>query len=260
MKYIIDGCIGFCADDGSLYRIDSNDSIILPVPAQRLLLILLDSNGEILSRDELLVMVWDNYGLTGSGNALNQYLSLLRRSISAFGCDTFVETIPKVGIRLHKTVHCEKQTSTPVVSDKQPKADVKSGARNLRLHHGALHVITAFLISMFMVIMFTDRHPWDPTTFINDLPGGCKFVTFFKPNDSILMRRTEDAFSSLQKMAGKECKQDVTFYFDNISSQGNVDHARTLMAYCENDDRGNDVVCDNFYSLSGSAEGEGHEK
>ena len=32
-------------------------------------------------------MVWDDYGLQASNSSLNQYISILRRALSAFGCE-----------------------------------------------------------------------------------------------------------------------------------------------------------------------------
>lgn len=265
MKYTIDGCIGFYADDGSLFRIDSNDSVTLPVPAQRLLLLLLESDGEILGREELLVRVWDNYGLSSSGNSLNQYLSLIRRSMSAFGCDTFVETLPKVGIRLHEGVLIEKEASTPAEPERpQPAKDQPApsiGSSDMFLRRGLFPVAAAFLVSVLVAALLMDDSVLDPHPSVHLLPGGCRLVTFFEPAKGVF-RNTEDEVLALLKTTGQECKQDVTLYFDNIAAQSDVAHARTLMAYCENDTKGHDIVCHNFFYASGAGRVKGamHEK
>ncbi|HCR1909569.1 TPA: winged helix-turn-helix domain-containing protein [Enterobacter kobei] len=104
MQYIINSTIIFESGDGTLRHRGTDDVVQLPLPAQRLLQLLLESECEILSRDFLFREVWDKYGLTGSNSNLNQYLSLLRRSMSVYGCETFVITIPKVGIKLDEHV------------------------------------------------------------------------------------------------------------------------------------------------------------
>lgn len=265
MRYIIDGIIGFRADDGSLLRIDSNDSVILPVAAQRLMLILLESHGEVLERDELLVKVWDNYGLTGSGNSLNQYLSLIRRNMSAFGCDTFIETLPKVGIRLHEGVRIVKEECAPVVPDAQQLPElhpvVLTGGEGRSRWRAFLPAAAAFLASVSVAALLTDDGGADPHPVVHVLPGGCGLVTFFEPAEGDFSRTVDEA-SAVLKSSGRECGQGYTLYFDNISAQSDALHARTLMAVCEHDARGSDSLCHNFYydGVPASAVGAAHDK
>ncbi|WP_247753670.1 winged helix-turn-helix domain-containing protein, partial [Citrobacter freundii] len=48
----------------------------LTLTASRLLETLLRASEGILSREKLLTMVWDDYGLQASNSSLNQYISI----------------------------------------------------------------------------------------------------------------------------------------------------------------------------------------
>jgi DNA-binding winged-HTH domains len=131
VQYIINSSIVFDRGDGTLKHPESNDVVQLPLPAQRLLLIILESGGEILSRDFLFREVWDKFGLTGSNSNLNQYLSLLRRNMMVFGCENFVITLPKVGIRLDEHISIvkepkEKLSDHPFVPEPAEPQDKKN--------------------------------------------------------------------------------------------------------------------------------------
>lgn len=262
MRYIINGSISFCSEDGSLLYIDSNDSVILPVAAQRLILLLIESNGEVLSRDDLLVKIWDNYGLTGSGNSLNQYLSLIRRNMSAFGCGTFVETLPKVGIRLHGDVHIEKEECAPAIPGVQRQPELQpvllTAGEGRSRWRSVLPATVAFLASVSVATLLTDDGGLDPHPVVHPLPGGCRLVTFFEPVEAGF-RRTVDVASALLKFSGRECGQGDTLYFDTIAAQGDALHARTMMAVCEGDVHGGNIDCHNFYYADESERTE-HDK
>lgn len=60
--------------------------------------------GSVLKRDVIINDVWDRYGYTGTGNSLNQYISLLRKNFATLGLINVIETIPKQGFALHSSV------------------------------------------------------------------------------------------------------------------------------------------------------------
>ncbi|MDJ0476207.1 hypothetical protein QNA27_21415 [Pantoea eucalypti] len=63
-----------------------------------------------MAREILLTEVWDKYGLRGSNSNLNQYLSMLRRALAAYGCENLIITIPKIGIRLNTDISIERES------------------------------------------------------------------------------------------------------------------------------------------------------
>ncbi|NNE99151.1 MAG: hypothetical protein HKN25_09050 [Pyrinomonadaceae bacterium] len=81
------------AKEGNLWR--NGELIKLPAKAFDTLLMLVERQGEVLSKDEMLETIWE--GAFVEENNLSQKISILRRT---FGKDkTFIETVPKKGFR-----------------------------------------------------------------------------------------------------------------------------------------------------------------
>ncbi|WP_050747838.1 winged helix-turn-helix domain-containing protein [Sodalis glossinidius] len=103
-KYIINDIIEFNADECVLVYIHTGDVTPLTLSTSRLLEYFVNSGGIILTRESLLENVWSKYGLTASGNNLNQYVSVLRRTLAGLGINNFIDTLPKVGFKLNPGV------------------------------------------------------------------------------------------------------------------------------------------------------------
>ncbi|WP_321147120.1 helix-turn-helix domain-containing protein, partial [Providencia alcalifaciens] len=72
-------------------------------PAARLFgeILLLNLKKGIATRDELLTNVWEEYGLVGSNNNLNTYISEIRKKLELVGIDPkTIVTVPKKGFRI----------------------------------------------------------------------------------------------------------------------------------------------------------------
>lgn len=263
MRYIINSSIAFRVEDGALYRIESNDIVVLPIPAQRLLLIILESGGSILHREFLLQEVWDNFGLVGSNNNLNQYLSLLRRTVSAFGCENFIETIPKVGIKIIEGVQIEKDIIENVFSGDNGESDkeikrLKNDSlfhktKNIFSHRSLKNIIfysflTIILISLSVLVHV--KTGVDETPVASTLRGGCHLVLYSELNSRQYDRISEKVNVFLNEN-DKNCHPGVTIYFDDISSQSLYGKGRTFLSYCESDKKGINDVCQNYFFSDG---------
>ncbi|MEY0729321.1 transcriptional regulator [Providencia rettgeri] len=89
---------------------DKNQFIELSKPAARLFdeIISLNLKKGLATRDELLTNVWEEYGLVGSNNNLNTYISEIRKKLEQVGIDPkCIVTVPKKGFRLdsHIVIH-----------------------------------------------------------------------------------------------------------------------------------------------------------
>lgn len=260
MRYIINSSIAFRVEDGALYRIESNDIVVLPIPAQRLLFTILESGGNILRREFLLQEVWDNFGLVGSNNNLNQYLSLLRRTISAFGCENFIETIPKVGIRIVEGVQIEKDNAEDVFPEGDSESDIPAETRSPP--HKTEHlfrrwsltniIFYSFLIIVliFLSVLVHFRAGVDQAPVTSTLRGGCHLVLYTELNAQQYNRISEKVTEYLNK-TDKSCHPGVTIYFDDISSQSLYGKGRTLLSYCESDKKGINDICHNYFYVDG---------
>ncbi|HHF9123610.1 TPA: transcriptional regulator [Klebsiella pneumoniae] len=85
--YIINDEVIFNMDVNELQPVAGKDheAITLNTPTARCLQLLLESNGNIISRDEFLSAVWKERGVVVSQNTFYQNISLLRKSLLRAG-------------------------------------------------------------------------------------------------------------------------------------------------------------------------------
>lgn len=257
MRYTVNKSVLYNPADGTLQHIESGDLITLPLPAQRLLQLLLDSEGQLISREDLLEKAWDQYGLNGSGNNLNQYLSILRRSFSKLGCDAFIETIPRVGVRLFDSVIVTREagvsTSSPAPAAKHKKRWLSRKGRPLPSSFFLYLAGGALLVLLLLGFISFTHDNADPFYIGQPLEGGCQFVTFSQlPPENLASAR--HLVSEYLTTSGKTCKPGMAIYFDNISSQNPGEHVRTLISVCDRNNENEDVVCSNTYYINGVAD------
>ncbi|MEA4423750.1 winged helix-turn-helix domain-containing protein [Klebsiella pneumoniae] len=86
-SYIINDEVIFNMDVNELQPVAGKDheAITLNTPSARCLQLLLESNGNIISRDEFLSAVWKERGVVVSQNTFYQNISLLRKSLLRAG-------------------------------------------------------------------------------------------------------------------------------------------------------------------------------
>nr|WP_314264795.1 winged helix-turn-helix domain-containing protein [uncultured Moellerella sp.] len=118
LTFIINETLLFSSESGSLsLKDDPTCHTHLSKPASRLLkeLIQLYNEKKIATRDELLTNVWENYGLIGSNNNLNTYISEIRKKIDSISkYSEFIITIPKKGFRLNGKIEKIDLTLTDI--------------------------------------------------------------------------------------------------------------------------------------------------
>lgn len=120
MRFIIDQVIYFRPADGAIWHSGSeNEKRYLTPASSRLLVLLIERQGEVLSRNDIFLEVWERYGLYSSNNTLNQYISLLRRTLADYGSNTtIIKTIPKTGFLLNKDIEIIKETEKTLPHEK----------------------------------------------------------------------------------------------------------------------------------------------
>nr|ELR5245692.1 helix-turn-helix domain-containing protein [Providencia rettgeri] len=99
MKYLINQYVTYDSFHGVLYASNDDNIIKLTTTLNRLLLILVQNNGAILAREDLLHRVWKEHNQVVSDNNLNSSISVLRRHLSCFFKEDIIITIPKVGVK-----------------------------------------------------------------------------------------------------------------------------------------------------------------
>ena len=137
MIFTINGQIVFDSDTGMIGLIDAlEERVQISNPTKRLLLLLIQHQGEAVKREVIFKKVWDDFGMISSNNNLNQCVSKLRRLIKNFGLDDeAIVTIPKIGFMLHPQIELERSADmilTPHESDPSMESDFEEPAESSR--------------------------------------------------------------------------------------------------------------------------------
>lgn len=158
MKYLINNEIIYESDGRILsHKTSPENPVLLSETAGRLLTRLLEEPNTALHRNIIIQDVWDKYGYSGSGNSLNQYISLLRRNLTLLGADDVIQTIPKMGFFLNATVTSiaedEQNTASVSTSDislraseNGPVAKVRKSSKNV--------ILLSFIIAVTVITLF----------------------------------------------------------------------------------------------------------
>lgn len=119
MKYIIEGQVFFRPEDGTFWMEEREDEkVILPPIVARLMTLLVDRQGTVLTRDEIMNFVWTVHGLEPSGNSLNQYISNIRRNFQNVGLgDDVIKTIPRIGFIFNAELSVVKVSESEIAQD-----------------------------------------------------------------------------------------------------------------------------------------------
>lgn len=108
-QYIFDGYIRFTPSDNTLEYCQEDMNItgplFLPVPASRLLQKLLEKNSQLIAKEELLVIVWEDYGMKGSMHNLAHYTMLIRKAFRQMNMEkNVVITVHKKGLMINPLI------------------------------------------------------------------------------------------------------------------------------------------------------------
>lgn len=234
MIYIISEKIIFNTHDGTLTVDGINDSVKLTLPAARLLEVLLNNHGKIIERNYLLTEVWDKHGLVGSDSNLNQYISVLRRTLSTLGIDDFVQTIPKVGFKLNNdiTVKYDRIITTPE-------------KKTLRLRGVYVAFFSVFIIFMIVFYAYLKKQRTEidlKKVFFR----GCA-ITYLEP---ISDRETEKLNLIIMNILSKKeviCDSDDVVYFDSYNSYDSNKLGRIMVSVCNNGVDNENTKCKTFF-------------
>jgi DNA-binding winged helix-turn-helix (wHTH) protein len=122
MKFLFNKHVIFDSDTGLLAAHDEQDDPVqISNPTKRLLLLLLQHQGEVVNRDVIFKKVWDDFGMVSSNNNLNHCISKLRRILRNLGLEEeIITTVPKMGFMFQKEIDVEQFPDLPcLLEDEQ---------------------------------------------------------------------------------------------------------------------------------------------
>lgn len=108
--YLINESVEFHPVTNTLRDKHNPDNIVpLYSPAGRCLLLLLNRPGEVVTRHELMVFVWEQRGMMVSSNTYYQSIYVLRKGLKRIGLgDNLLLTLPRVGLTLTSNTRVKK--------------------------------------------------------------------------------------------------------------------------------------------------------
>jgi len=269
MIYIIDDQITYNSDDCTLSHLPTQESLSLSISSGRLFEQLLNSGGEILARDRLLTEVWDKYGLRGSNSNLNQYLSILRRALAAYGCDNLIITIPKIGIRLNTEIKIVHEPAPAVAVSDISKSSASGDIANSVLADASEPVVTpdhsakrpgvnrrVIFASVILLLLiglagyYAVFHSSQQSSGFSTvkLQGGCEAV-IVQGLDVIERQSIDKQILQMLRENNQSCRAGRRIYFDKNTSFTTTNFGRTILSACNLDSDGHIISCDNFYYL-----------
>jgi len=272
MIYIIDDQVTYNSDDCTLSHIPTQETLSLSISSGRLFEQLLNSQGEILARETLLTEVWDKYGLRGSNSNLNQYLSILRRALAAYGCENLIITIPKIGIRLNTEIKIEREPSpafvvsedqrdeepaesavssqdSPAISPDSVMADKLVKKSFLTVRQAIFAIVMLMLLgSAFWYFTISESAEKNSSMSTIKLQGGCEAV-IIQGLDVFEQKSLDKQILEILRENDQSCVPGRRIYFDKNTSLTTTDYGRTVLSACNLNSSGHIVSCDSFYYL-----------
>lgn len=248
MIYVINDCIVYNTDDCTLLHRPTEDIVKLSITSGRLLEIILRSAGEVLTRESLLSDAWDSYGLHGSQNNLNQYISILRRAFTNFGCSGIIVTIPKIGFRLNSDISITFDENTPPIKE-IVALSVRKQRKSKRYWLASISSLilpAALYLSLFVLDIPNRLTSKSISPVILNGQGGCE-IAFLENVGSARQNFLLSELNELMIYYKMQCVTGTRIYFVNYTSHSTSNLGRTLAAFCKINDHGNATSCDNIY-------------
>lgn len=258
MFYTINNIINFRDTDGLIWLDhDEASSIVLTTTTSRLLAFLLERQGEVAHRDDILRHVWDAHGLRSSNNSLNKYISDLRNTFRNLGfSEEIIITVPRIGFMFSADVVVEKialahqQQDTPaiLIEDIPPK---KQRGLVITISAGLL-LFALFLVLKGSLLVNQNNHAavGQKTWPIGSIDS-CN-VFSFTPASTETTRLKLAMVKDILAAEKMTCEPDGDVYFQAAEPIFYGSPGRVFLSICRSSDRARMQFssCYNFYETA----------
>ncbi|MEY8711329.1 winged helix-turn-helix domain-containing protein [Mangrovibacter phragmitis] len=231
MTWLIASTVIYNPEDGVLTHISTPDdqSITLTTTANLLLALLIHHQGIVVERDTLLHEIWDQRGLRGSSSSLNQYISILRKTLSSFGLNfPTIITVPRVGFMFNSELVVSQQSGlSRIESPSQESRGQKIPLQNtpVRRKQAPWLFPLAVALASILFVVLTPAPAAIPATpvFLLTQVNQCPVYTFTKLPDD-WQKPIQALAKTALSIEHLSCQQGTVFYLhaqDAIVYQGN---------------------------------------
>lgn len=237
MRFDIEGFITFDSENAYLVNRLTGDRVDLSQTSSRLLNVLLNHHGDILSRNEIFQSVFDKFGARASNSNLNQYISMLRRTLNDLGVEKeIIVTVPRVGFKISKkatVVHAGEQGDSAL--------DEALPAGPSVVHHPKAYFFLAGAIMLATLLVFLTTSPDKKNTSAGVarlVQGECVFYGL----SSSSLQEIKHSFDLIGRQLDCSTPKDIYIYNKKVDSElGNI--TRLLITECDK----NEDICTSFY-------------
>jgi DNA-binding winged helix-turn-helix (wHTH) protein len=167
----------FCVSPGThiITDLSTGESSRLEPRLIRLLLLLAETPGQLVSREQIIRDIWNDYG--GAEDALNQAISFLRKTLDDAARDR-IRTVPKKGYLLNTTVQIGPDLLSTAVQKTAESPDRDSPLNTKRPVKKA--VILSLIILLTVSLLLLGRKTFFPATVQGREPEGAVEDTLYQ--------------------------------------------------------------------------------
>ncbi len=249
MKYLIASKVIYDTESGGLTipGTELPDTQKLTPTANRILSLLIATPGTVLERQYLLEEVWESAGHTGSSSSLNQYISILRKTLTSLtDIEESIIVVPKVGFYFSTDIGIEplEEASSPSSSNATP---TKKTRRSLPLKYAAPGgIILALFVANLWI--WTQPEPDERYSMLTEIGTleKCSIQTYEHLSPDA-RKRLYEVLLSAQPNLNEKCSIQSSRVMVNIQpsvfygSRGRIfysfcplDSENEMLDYCEN--------------------------
>lgn len=259
MSYILNENVLYRFDDGTLQLLanDEDDIVLLTPVINRMLYLLVSRQGEVISKEEFLEKVWDEYGRNGSTNTLSQYISTLRKLLGKYldNSDVII-TVPKQGYMFSRDIEIRRHESDVLNKVQEPaesKVDNHADIADVTLPQTkkrekslpfAFKVSVAVLIFSLPLALayFWPAKISDKTVYrLGDMEG-CPLYSFIKYPSKDVEFEVLNIANELRERKNLDCVNNAVFYiYANANSLHSNSGSYIMLSRCINNAKNHDT-------------------
>ncbi|MGL5385379.1 MAG: winged helix-turn-helix domain-containing protein [Serratia sp. (in: enterobacteria)] len=251
MRFILNKMVVFDEEQGMLEEVNQEEAgKTLSLTEIRLIGFFVNNPNVVVSRETLLIEVWEKNDLTPSLNNLNNYMSMVRRKLARLGLPDVIITIPRSGFCLKidsiETIEEEVPATTESFKNEfeistQPENHSKTGISALRIRPGykttfALLLFVATLITASYEVYFhienTGKMIKNDITFHKKIDNSD--VYFLQGSLIELETGTVEEDAIIKKIASSKYKNPVVYVYINKRSTNKSEQGHFIYALCGN--------------------------
>lgn len=250
MKYLIASKVIYDTESGefTLPGAERLEAQKLTNTANRILSLLIASPGTVLERQYLLEHVWESAGHTGSSSSLNQYISILRKTLTSLtDIEESIIVVPKVGFYFSADIDVQllDEPCAPAPGNDNVAAKKKIPSLPLKYSIPALLILALIAANLWVWIQPKANERYSRVNEIGKLEK-CTLTTYEHLSADERQRLNEVLLSAQPQLAEK-CANHLALLTVNVQpsvfygSSGRIfysfcplDSENETLAYCEN--------------------------